>query len=116
MPAEAVHANGHAPPPVTLPLRRGDPVRLNVPENPRLHRRPATVEAVEARGAHVRCAAAATGRFRALWSELEPWPGRRAALAAGYCGEPCGTCGGVRTRRNGTCLVCDDCGSTTGCS
>ncbi len=31
-------------------------------------------------------------------------------------GEVCATCGSVRLRRNGTCKVCEDCGSTTGCS
>lgn len=34
----------------------------------------------------------------------------------GYTGNPCPTCGSARMRRNGTCEVCDDCGTTTGCS
>lgn len=37
------------------------------------------------------------------------------ARAAGYTGDAC-SCGSFRTRRNGTCMVCDDCGTTTGCS
>lgn len=31
-------------------------------------------------------------------------------------GEKCGTCGGEKLRQNGTCKICLDCGSTTGCS
>ena len=38
------------------------------------------------------------------------------AKAQGYTGETCGTCGSMRLRQNGTCSICDDCGSTTGCS
>ncbi len=35
---------------------------------------------------------------------------------SGYTGDECSTCHGVRMRRNGSCLVCEDCGTTTGCS
>ncbi len=35
---------------------------------------------------------------------------------AGYTGDTCGSCGSLRVRRNGTCTLCDDCGSTSGCS
>jgi ribonucleoside-diphosphate reductase alpha chain len=35
---------------------------------------------------------------------------------AGYTGQSCSSCGSVRVRRNGTCIVCDDCGTTSGCS
>lgn len=35
---------------------------------------------------------------------------------AGYTGDSCSSCGSMRLRRNGTCTVCDDCGSTSGCS
>lgn len=38
------------------------------------------------------------------------------ARAQGYTGDTCTSCSGVRMRRNGSCLVCDDCGTTTGCS
>ena len=31
-------------------------------------------------------------------------------------GDVCSECGGSQMQRNGTCLVCRDCGSTTGCS
>lgn len=31
-------------------------------------------------------------------------------------GQKCGTCGSEKLRQNGTCKVCLDCGSTTGCS
>jgi ribonucleoside-diphosphate reductase alpha chain len=47
----------------------------------------------------------------------------RAALSAselarlkGYEGDPCGDCGQFTMVRNGTCLKCITCGTTTGCS
>ncbi len=40
---------------------------------------------------------------------------RRARLK-GYEGDACGECGNFTLVRNGTCLKCDTCGSTTGCS
>ncbi|MGF1501384.1 MAG: vitamin B12-dependent ribonucleotide reductase [Paracoccaceae bacterium] len=39
-----------------------------------------------------------------------------AARARGYEGDPCGECGNFTLVRNGTCLKCDSCGCTTGCS
>ncbi len=43
--------------------------------------------------------------------------GKRAeAKAKGYEGEACGECGNFTLVRNGTCLKCDTCGGTTGCS
>jgi ribonucleoside-diphosphate reductase alpha chain len=41
---------------------------------------------------------------------------RRAARAKGYEGDPCPNCGCFTLVRNGTCMKCDTCGSTTGCS
>ena len=41
---------------------------------------------------------------------------RAEARAKGYEGEACGECGNFTLVRNGTCLKCDTCGSTTGCS
>ena len=38
----------------------------------------------------------------------------REALAKGYSGDACGTCGQFTLVRNGTCLKCDSCGSTAG--
>jgi len=40
----------------------------------------------------------------------------RQAKLKGYAGEPCGSCGSWTLVRNGTCLKCITCGSTTGCS
>jgi ribonucleoside-diphosphate reductase alpha chain len=39
-----------------------------------------------------------------------------AARMAGYQGDACGECGNFTLVRNGTCLKCDTCGGTTGCS
>jgi ribonucleoside-diphosphate reductase alpha chain len=38
------------------------------------------------------------------------------ARVKGYEGDPCPVCGFFTLVRNGTCLKCDTCGSTTGCS
>jgi ribonucleoside-diphosphate reductase alpha chain len=41
---------------------------------------------------------------------------RSKARMQGYEGDPCGECGNYTLVRNGTCLKCNTCGSTTGCS
>jgi len=41
---------------------------------------------------------------------------RAEARAKGYEGEACGECGNFTLVRNGTCLKCDTCGGTSGCS
>jgi ribonucleoside-diphosphate reductase alpha chain len=38
------------------------------------------------------------------------------ARMKGYVGEACPECANFTLVRNGTCLKCDTCGSTTGCS
>ncbi len=40
----------------------------------------------------------------------------REARMKGYEGDSCGDCGNFTLVRNGTCLKCDTCGSTSGCS
>ena len=40
----------------------------------------------------------------------------RPARFMGYEGDPCPECGALTLVRNGTCLKCDSCGGTTGCS
>jgi ribonucleoside-diphosphate reductase alpha chain len=40
----------------------------------------------------------------------------KAARLKGYEGDSCGECGNFTLVRNGTCLKCDTCGSTSGCS
>ncbi len=41
---------------------------------------------------------------------------RRQSKARGYTGDACPECGHFTLVRNGTCLKCDVCGATTGCS
>lgn len=38
------------------------------------------------------------------------------ARTQGFTGDCCAGCGGFSMRRNGTCLLCVECGATTGCS
>ncbi len=40
----------------------------------------------------------------------------RMAIAKGYSGDACNDCGQFTLVRNGTCLKCDSCGATSGCS
>ena len=40
----------------------------------------------------------------------------REARIKGYEGEACQECGNFTLVRNGTCMKCDTCGSTSGCS
>ncbi|GIX14895.1 MAG: hypothetical protein KatS3mg118_2854 [Paracoccaceae bacterium] len=41
---------------------------------------------------------------------------RAQARMQGYEGDPCGECGNFTLVRNGTCLKCNSCGATSGCS
>lgn len=56
-------------------------------------------------------------------SEALPSPATRPPAAAinvsramGFTGDMCAQCGQFSMRRNGSCLVCMSCGTTTGCS
>ena len=40
----------------------------------------------------------------------------RIAKLQGYSGDACQECGNFTLVRNGTCLKCDTCGATSGCS
>ncbi len=41
---------------------------------------------------------------------------REAAVRQGFTGDQCPACGSIKMKRNGSCLLCMDCGETTGCS
>ena len=41
---------------------------------------------------------------------------RQLSVAKGYSGDACTDCGQLTLVRNGTCLKCDSCGATSGCS
>jgi ribonucleoside-diphosphate reductase alpha chain len=41
---------------------------------------------------------------------------RTKARMQGYEGDPCGECGNYTLVRNGTCMKCNTCGATSGCS
>ena len=40
----------------------------------------------------------------------------QSAKAQGYTGDQCLNCGSMRVKQNGACHVCEDCGTTSGCS
>ena len=54
-----------------------------------------------------------TAVFREVDTRLERV---REARMKGYEGDSCGECGNFTLVRNGTCLKCATCGSTSGCS
>jgi len=127
---------------MTQPIfHRGDTVRLNCPTNTTLHGAEAVISELTPWGAHVWTIASATGRFRALFSEMLPAGPEllpecakgvevthlgpidaatvkvgRNGVNLGYSGDMCDVCGSAKMIRNGSCLLCQDCGSTTGCS
>lgn len=45
-----------------------------------------------------------------------PKMSREQARGSGYTGDSCTYCQGLQVKRNGSCLVCETCGNTTGCS
>jgi ribonucleoside-diphosphate reductase alpha chain len=47
---------------------------------------------------------------------LAPMDHRTKAKMQGYEGDPCGECGNYTLVRNGTCMKCNTCGGTSGCS
>ena len=59
------------------------------------------------------------GEKRNVQMTLDVDPGsamRQQAREAGFTGDICTDCGGSQMVRNGTCLKCNSCGATTGCS
>jgi len=60
--------------------------------------------------ARARAATATTLESRQLAAEDHRGP------LKGYEGDPCGSCGAFTLVRNGTCLKCNSCGATSGCS
>jgi ribonucleoside-diphosphate reductase alpha chain len=57
-----------------------------------------------------------SGFARLGFAPPAPAAKRAEALMKGYQGDACGECGNFTLVRNGTCLKCDTCGGTTGCS
>jgi hypothetical protein len=90
-------------------------VRLQTPDNPRLHGASAVVHLLTAYGAHVVTSAAATGRFRALWCEMEPERPAVPGLNGNGAGRCCDVCGSLRLLQTGSCWTCQDCGTSGGC-
>lgn len=124
-----------------MDLAPGDLVVLTDPENPTFYGMPAWVEEPTPWGAHLRVPVFHHGGpstrvpYRATFAEMRlyrpapeeaPEPPAKShgihpdrpqtvAVAAGYTGDCCAKCGGSRMTRAGACLVCADCGETTGC-
>jgi len=96
-------------------LRQGQRYRLNCPDNDRLHDAECVVSRLTDYGAVVACAAAASGEYRALASELVPAGTKPDPGKSGYTGNTCEKCGSFRMVRAGACECCQDCGTSGGC-
>ncbi|TFF19974.1 vitamin B12-dependent ribonucleotide reductase [Jiella endophytica] len=72
---------------------------------------PLAFEATDKDSANVAAAASGNADPKATSAER-----RSIAMMKGYTGESCSECGNFTMVRNGTCLKCDTCGSTSGCS
>ena len=53
---------------------------------------------------------------RAPDGKMDTVDARTKAKMQGYEGDPCGDCGNYTLVRNGTCMKCNTCGATSGCS
>lgn len=106
---------------MTEKLRQGDTVRIRKGIAPRAFvGLMARVEAVTEYGYLLRLEdggteGGGTGMYRALECEVVA-VGIAGAREQGYTGDACPACGGFKMVRNGSCLLCTDCGTTTGCS
>ena len=58
----------------------------------------------------------ATTSTTAVASGATTMDARTKAKMQGYEGDPCGDCGNYTLVRNGTCMKCNTCGATSGCS
>jgi ribonucleoside-diphosphate reductase alpha chain len=56
------------------------------------------------------------GSTTAVSSSAVSMDARVKAKMQGYEGEACGECGNYTLVRNGTCMKCNTCGGTSGCS
>ncbi|GHE04169.1 ribonucleotide-diphosphate reductase subunit alpha [Defluviimonas sp. 20V17] len=70
------------------------------------------LDAIVADGGVATAKAPATG----LGSGTVAMDARAKAKMQGYEGDPCGECGNYTLVRNGTCMKCNTCGATSGCS
>ena len=123
-PARSPPSAAPAPaPPARWPPRR---VRREVAESAPQMKLGLAEAAPAAKAKPVEAAAGGEGRRRRPSSRPAATPRRPAAPSkaersaaarlAGYQGDACPECGNFTLVRNGTCLKCDTCGGTTGCS
>lgn len=92
-------------------IKVGMTVVIDTPDNERLHGTQAMVDAIEDWGVHLNAPAAATGRFRASWWEMNTHEKPKAVVT----GEACDMCGSFNIQRTGACKTCQDCGTNSGC-
>jgi ribonucleoside-diphosphate reductase alpha chain len=106
--ADAIGSKPGEGPVAAAPVSPAVPVQLTAPEPPAAPRSvdgPATARAI----------APVSGGSGPL-AETKLLSASEMARLKGYEGDPCGDCGQFTMVRNGTCLKCITCGTTTGCS
>ncbi|HEY7437243.1 MAG TPA: vitamin B12-dependent ribonucleotide reductase, partial [Methylomirabilota bacterium] len=106
--ADAIGSKPGEGPVASAPVSPTVPVELTVPEPPAAPR-PA---APPATGRAIAPVSGGSGPV----AEMKLLTASEMARLKGYEGDPCGDCGQFTMVRNGTCLKCITCGTTTGCS
>jgi ribonucleoside-diphosphate reductase alpha chain len=99
--ASAGYTRGRVPQELVVLQGGGGPVSFTGPLDPAV-----TLQAIVAQ--HSETTALATGTVTL--------DARTKAKMQGYEGEACGECGNYTLVRNGTCMKCNTCGATSGCS
>ena len=56
------------------------------------------------------------GNLGSVLSNISATLSKQEPTIKGYQADPCSECGNATLTRNGSCLKCDTCGATTGCS
>jgi ribonucleoside-diphosphate reductase alpha chain len=96
----------------TTPAKSENPVLSKAPA-------PASITPTEHRGSSKASIHSALPNGKSTTSGvilLERNQARKLSVAKGYSGDACTDCGQLTLVRNGTCLKCDSCGATSGCS
>jgi hypothetical protein len=112
-------------------LKQGTPVILDCPDNPVMHGREAEIvspltftgaDGAPDRPGYIVATGTGSGELRVFATEVrQVSPVNRAdrtrqAREEGFTGDMCFRCGSRKVKRNGACLLCCECGETSGCS
>ncbi len=116
--AEVPGATGSSLPEVIRKLVSPGYSRGRLPQDIVLSQSYAVAEVSPGPGGFAAAAARFSGAVAMTRGSLESGPvdASTKARMQGYEGDPCGECGNYTLVRNGTCMKCNTCGGTSGCS